>query len=63
MPAASQQILQTLSAFLDARRLPGDRLCVGLSGGSDSVVLLHALAACVASGWRSICRLCTSIMV
>lgn len=45
LPAASQQVLQTLSAFLDARRLPGDRLCVGLSGGRDSVVLLHALAA------------------
>jgi len=45
LPAASQQVLQTLSAFLDARLLPGDRLCVGLSGGRDSVVLLHALAA------------------
>lgn len=45
MPAASQQVLQTLSVFLDARRLPGDRLCVGLSGGRDSVVLVHALAA------------------
>ncbi len=45
LPAASQQVLQTLSAFLDARRLPGDRLCVGLSGGRDSVVLVHALAA------------------
>jgi tRNA(Ile)-lysidine synthase len=45
LPAASQQVIQTLSAFLDARLLPGDRLCVGLSGGRDSVVLLHALAA------------------
>lgn len=45
LPTASQQVLQTLSAFLDARRLPGDRLCVGLSGGRDSVVLLHALVA------------------
>ena len=45
LPAASQQVLQTLSVFLDARRLPGDRLCVGLSGGRDSVVLVHALAA------------------
>jgi len=45
LPAASQQVIQTLSAFLDARLLPGDRLCLGLSGGRDSVVLLHALAA------------------
>jgi tRNA(Ile)-lysidine synthase len=49
-PAASPLIRQTLSAFLEARLLPGARLCAGLSGGRDSVVLLHALAALRASG-------------
>lgn len=40
---ASRRLEHTLSAFLAARLLPGERLCVGLSGGRDSVVLLHAL--------------------
>lgn len=40
---ASRRLQHTLSAFLAARLLPGERLCVGLSGGRDSVVLLHAL--------------------
>jgi tRNA(Ile)-lysidine synthase len=35
--------LQSLAEFLDSRLTPGDRLCVALSGGRDSVVLLHAL--------------------
>lgn len=48
--AATQQIEQTLSAFLEARLRHGARLCVGLSGGCDSVVLLHALACLRASG-------------
>lgn len=39
-----------LSAFLAARLTPGDRLCVALSGGRDSIVLLHALAALAAAG-------------
>lgn len=34
-----------LAAFLASRLRPGDRLCVALSGGRDSTVLLHALAA------------------
>lgn len=34
---------QTLAAFLESRLKPGERLCVALSGGRDSVVLLHAL--------------------
>lgn len=43
-------ILHTLSAFLDGRLAPGVRLCVGLSGGVDSVVLLHALDCLRRSG-------------
>jgi tRNA(Ile)-lysidine synthase len=48
--AATQQIEQTLSAFLEARLRHGGHLCVGLSGGRDSVVLLHALACLRSSG-------------
>lgn len=36
-------LTQTLAAFLESRLKPGERLCVALSGGRDSVVLLHAL--------------------
>ena len=36
-------LLQILVAFLEPRLTPGERLCVALSGGCDSVVLLHAL--------------------
>ena len=32
-----------LSRFLERRLKPGERICVGFSGGMDSVVLLHAL--------------------
>ncbi len=42
--AAVRQIQQTLSAFLAVRVAPAARLCVALSGGRDSLVLLHALA-------------------
>jgi len=48
--ASAVPILQTLAAFLEARLLPGSRLCVGLSGGVDSVVLLHALDCLRRSG-------------
>jgi tRNA(Ile)-lysidine synthase len=41
---AAQHLTQVLSAFLATRLRPGQRLCVGLSGGRDSVVLLHALS-------------------
>jgi tRNA(Ile)-lysidine synthase len=34
---------KTLAVFLESRLTPGERLCVALSGGCDSVVLLHAL--------------------
>ena len=33
-----------VAAFIAARTTPDERLCVGLSGGCDSVVLLHVLA-------------------
>jgi tRNA(Ile)-lysidine synthase len=35
--------LQSLLVFFESRLTPGERLCVALSGGRDSVVLLHAL--------------------
>jgi len=47
---AAAPILGTLTAFLETRLLPGARLCVGLSGGVDSVVLLHALDGLRRSG-------------
>lgn len=37
-------LAQSLAHFLDARLTAGQRLCVGLSGGRDSTVLLHALS-------------------
>lgn len=49
-PGATQQIRQTLSGFLAARLPRGARLCVGLSGGRDSLVLLHALDGLRAAG-------------
>lgn len=41
---AAEQIRRTIAEFLATRRISGTRLCVGLSGGRDSLVLLHALA-------------------
>lgn len=35
--------LQSLLIFFKSRLTPGERVCVALSGGRDSVVLLHAL--------------------
>ena len=43
MADAGNLVESALSAFLETRLKPGDRLCVGFSGGMDSVVLLHAL--------------------
>ncbi|WP_186405731.1 tRNA lysidine(34) synthetase TilS, partial [Candidatus Accumulibacter aalborgensis] len=47
---AVDEVEQTLAAFLATRLSPRARLCVGLSGGRDSVVLLHALDRLRASG-------------
>lgn len=43
------QIAVPLAAFLTARLKPHARVCVALSGGRDSVVLLHALNRMVAT--------------
>ena len=49
---AASQLAAILSAFLARCLTLGQpaRVCVGLSGGRDSVVLLHALSRSVASG-------------
>lgn len=39
----SAKLLDTLRAFVAERTTAAERLCVGLSGGRDSVVLLHLL--------------------
>ena len=41
---AGNVVEPVLSAFLKSRLKSGERICVGLSGGIDSVVLLHALS-------------------
>lgn len=40
----SADLPRRVGAFLATRVLPGERLSVGLSGGCDSIVLLHVLA-------------------
>ena len=40
----TQQLDSRLSTFLSGRLQAGAQVCVGLSGGMDSVVLLHALS-------------------
>ena len=44
MKAVLHPLAQTLAAFLAPRLTRGSRLCVALSGGRDSLVLLHALS-------------------
>jgi tRNA(Ile)-lysidine synthase len=41
---AAQRLATRLTTFFASRLTPGSRLCVALSGGRDSVVLLHALS-------------------
>ena len=49
-PAAGQQLESVLGKFLSARLGDARHLCVALSGGMDSVVLLHALQQLLADG-------------
>lgn len=44
MTAGTDALVRNLHTLLDAYGLQGQRVCVALSGGMDSVVLLHALA-------------------
>lgn len=44
MTTGQDQILSAVRTALYTHRIAGRRVCVGLSGGLDSVVLLHALA-------------------
>ena len=44
MTADANALVKNLYSLLDAYGLQGQRVCVALSGGMDSVVLLHALA-------------------
>ena len=44
MTADANALVRNLHSLLDAYGLQGQRVCVALSGGMDSVVLLHALA-------------------
>ena len=48
--ATNPQIAVSLAAFLGARLQANARVCVALSGGRDSVVLLHALSQMRRSG-------------
>lgn len=47
---ATARIDSALNAFFRPRARPGERVCVGLSGGLDSVTLLHALWRLAGSG-------------
>lgn len=48
--ATHRPLAVSLAAFLGARLQAGARVCVALSGGRDSVVLLHALSQLSRSG-------------
>ena len=51
-PDADAPVVEVLGKFLRACLKPAVRVCVGLSGGVDSVVLLHALSRCLPSSTR-----------
>lgn len=51
-PRKTDPIPASLAGFLAPRLKQGARLCVGLSGGRDSVVLLHALSRLRLAGNR-----------
>ena len=50
-PAESAVLVTAAVATARARWTPGTRVCVALSGGADSIVLLHALAALRTDAW------------
>lgn len=60
--APASNLPSLLSAFLGARLAPGDRLCVALSGGRDSLVLLHALSRLLADGSLPLARAALSAL-
>ncbi len=47
---ATRRLNAVLDAFFATRPLHGKRICIGLSGGIDSVVLLHAMRRKAAGG-------------
>lgn len=47
-PEGSPSLIESVAAFISPRLVHGQRICVALSGGRDSVVLLHAMAHIVA---------------
>lgn len=51
---SAQRLVAKLSSFFAARLTRGSRLCVGLSGGLDSVVLLHALTSLAESAGHAL---------